>query len=51
MEVRAGNEGSNLEAETDAKAMEEHILLVCSPWLAKLAFLYNPKPSNGEHLS
>ena len=42
--LKTGQElqGRNLEAGTEAEAMEEHCLLVCSPWLTPSAFLYNP---------
>jgi hypothetical protein len=32
-------QGRNLEARTDAEAMEECCLLDCFPWLSQLAFL------------
>ena len=39
-EVRAGTQGRNLEVEVDEEAMEECCLLVLSPRLAYVAFLY-----------
>jgi hypothetical protein len=35
-------QGRNLEAGTDAEAMEGWCSLACSPWIAQLAFLKNP---------
>lgn len=34
-----------LEAGSEAEAMEEHYLLVCSPWLVQPAFTNHPEPS------
>jgi len=44
VEVRAGAQGKNLEAGTDAETREECCLLACSSWLAQPAFLCNPEP-------
>jgi hypothetical protein len=40
-----GSQGRNLEAVTEAEAMEESYLLACSSWPARPAFLNNPKTS------
>ena len=37
-EIRAATQGRNLEAGTEAEAMEKHSLLTCSLQLAQLAF-------------
>ena len=37
--------------EAKAGSLEEHCLLACSPWLAQLAFLYNPRPLAGSSTS
>ena len=37
-EVRAGTQGGNPEAGTEAEDREEHCSLACSPWLAQPAF-------------
>lgn len=42
--VRAETKYSNLEAGTEAGAMEKCCLLVCFPWMAQLAFLYTSEP-------
>jgi hypothetical protein len=34
--------GTGLKAGAEAETMKECCLLACSPWLAQLAFLYNP---------
>ena len=50
-EVRAGTQGGNPEAGTEAEVMEECCLLACFPWLAQLAFLktttQNHRPKGG----
>ena len=43
-EVKAGTQGRNLEAETEAETTEEHCLVACFFWLAHPAFLYNSGP-------
>lgn len=40
--VREETLGRNLDAGTEAEAMEAHCLLDCSLWLAQPAFFYNP---------
>lgn len=40
-----GKSGQNLEAGTEAKTIEEHCLLACSPWLSHPALLCHPGPS------
>lgn len=42
--AKAGDQGRDTEAGAEADPMEECCLLVCSLWLAQLAFLYNPGP-------
>jgi hypothetical protein len=37
-----GSQGRNLEAATEADAMEECCLLAFSPWLPQLPFFYSP---------
>jgi hypothetical protein len=47
-EVRAGAQGRNPEAGTEAEAMEECCLLDCSPWLSQRAYLYSSEsPAQG----
>jgi len=41
---RTSNKAGNLEAGTDAEAMEEYSLPACSLWLAQPVFLENPGP-------
>lgn len=43
-ELRAGTEGRNLEAGTDAEAIKECYLLSCPLRLSQLDFLYIPGP-------
>ena len=48
---RSGQElkqGRNLEEGADAEAMEGRCSLARFPWLAQLAFLYNPGPTQGQ---
>jgi hypothetical protein len=42
--IRAGTQGRNLEARSEAEAMMECCLLACFPWLLQSAFLYNLGP-------
>jgi len=42
-EVRTGTQAGQ-KAGADAEAMEGCFLLACSPWLAQLVFLENPRP-------
>lgn len=43
-EVRAGNQGRNLETRTEGEAMEECCGFDCFLWLAQPPFLYYPGP-------
>jgi hypothetical protein len=38
------SQGRNLEAASEAEAMEGHCLLACSPWPAQPAFIYHAEP-------
>jgi hypothetical protein len=42
--AKEGNEGLKLEVRTETRVTEETCFLVCSPWLAHLAFLCNSGP-------
>jgi hypothetical protein len=42
--IKAGIQGSNLEAQTDAEAVEEFCLLACSSLLAQSVFIEFSKP-------
>jgi len=44
-EVRTGSQAGQ-EAGADAEAMEGCFVLACSPWLAQLAFLLEPKTAS-----
>jgi hypothetical protein len=39
-----GSHGRNLQAGTEAEAIEEHYLLSCSSWFVQTTFLYIPGP-------
>ena len=43
-EVRIGAQDRSLEAETEAGAIEEHCLPVCSSWISLPTFLHNTEP-------
>lgn len=49
--VMVGRPGRNQETGTEADAIEESCLLTWSPWLAHLAFFYNPGPRTFPHPS
>jgi hypothetical protein len=46
--IMAGSQGRNLEEGTEAEAMKEYCLLICSPWLYSVSFLNNTGPPDQE---
>lgn len=44
LSLQLSAQGRNLEIDTEAEAMEECCLLVCSFWLFQFALLYTPRP-------
>lgn len=49
-EAKAGTQGRDLEAGTEAEVMEESCLWACYPQLTQTALFHNSEPIQGWHL-